>query len=491
MHGAQCLAALWCLALCACRKTSAAPVASAVALPASPLRTIIVSGGPSLQQNEYAIESNARYVEGLTRAASWRRIHFADGRKTSRTIGSTAAVERERVILDWLLDRSTEDAFERVASQLPRIDGASLQAPILRSVTALTQGAKPTSRGLVYFTGHGSYGVQRTLGIARADYQNTTYALWNEGELSVRELARELQKWPKGAPLVLIMVQCHSGGFANVMFEGGDPTQPIWDADFAGFFAATAERPSAGCTAEMDERDYQDFTTHFFAALSGRTRDGQTLRGADYDRNGAVSMSEAYAWAALRDLSIDVPVSTSDAYLRHLYGNTGGDEWMKTPYSALRLSAAPWQRAMLDGLSRALKLSGEKRVATAMSKVRKPNPQSSGDWWLEARFARESRRFTALDERLTRRYPRLRTSEKQQKAALLWLRSQPKDVDLLHRLYQTLLHENAEVSAAMQLRFVRAARTVELQKRLAREGTAEQQKIFARLRTAEGRNPLR
>ena len=45
------------------------------------------------------------------------------------------------------------------------------------------------------------------------------------------------------------MVQCFSGGFANVIFEGGDPEKGLAAHSRAGFFATVNNRLAAGCTA--------------------------------------------------------------------------------------------------------------------------------------------------------------------------------------------------------------------------------------------------
>ena len=304
---------------------------------APPLRTLIVSGGPDLEYNQYAIESNARYVESLTNKSSWRRIYFADGKPNSRTISAlqNSPAFRANRSLAWILNEELpDDKIVAQASTLKQIDGASTPASVARALLDFSQPATG-ERGLLYFTGHGSPGGTQ----AQPDYQNTTYALWNDNEISERELARSLRVWPAQNPLFVVMVQCHSGGFANLIFQDGDPKKPLLNRDIAGFFSSTGERPAAGCTSEVNERDYQDFTTHFFAALSGISRDGRPIAGADYDHNGTVSGSEAFAWAGLNDLSIDVPVTTSDAYLRSLFSSPN-DSWKSTPYAQIVASAA-------------------------------------------------------------------------------------------------------------------------------------------------------
>lgn len=463
----------------------------------SPLRALIVSGGPDFENNQYAIESNARYLEKLTAKARWRRVLFADGKANSRTIAAVQKTPRFLALraLNSVLDEDLPDApIVAQASALSRIDGASTKTSVNAALAAFVA-PKPDERGLLYFTGHGAAGRKRG---GLPDYQNTTFALWNDNELSTRELSSALRNWPAKNPLVVVMVQCHSGGFANLIFQNGDPTQPVIDRDIAGFFASTGERPAAGCTPEVDERDYQDFTTHFFAALSGQSRDGRRVQGADYDRNGTVSMSEAFAWAGIHDLSIDVPVSTSDAYLRSIYPRPTGD-WLQTPYSTILSRAQPWQKALLNELSRALQLRGETRLAdadkarAALQKDDDSEPEVRGvdEAAIEARVGK-------LQAELKRRFPGLKSPPKSvsfrraHSGALAYVMARPAEVAAINAAldaYQDA-YGASEVREAMLERFLRAANTIVLQDRLNASGTPQQQAIFARLRKSEGRNPL-
>src|SRR5205823_4254519 len=138
------------------------------------------------------------------------------------------------------------------------------------------------------------------------------------------------------------MVQCFSGAFGNVIFTGGDPNASPVDRVIAGFFAATPDRMAAGCTPEVNEAEYHDFTSYFFAALSGRDRVGRTVRGVDYNHDGRVGMDEAYAYALAHDISIDTPTCTSDYFLRRMV--TAVDtEVFQTGYARARAWATPAQ----------------------------------------------------------------------------------------------------------------------------------------------------
>ncbi len=465
----------------------------------APLRTLIISGGPNVQYNQYAIESNARYLEKLTENSRWRRIYFADGKPNSRTIStiqSSPAIEAARA-LSWILnEESPNDKTIVQSSTLKTIDGASTKPSVTQ---ILSDFARPQAdeRGLLYFTGHGNAGGSRM----RPDYQNTTFALWNDDAISAREVARAVQNWPAKNPLFVVMVQCHSGGFANLIFQDGDPSKPLLDRDIAGFFSSTGQRVAAGCTAEVNERDYQDFTTHFFAALSGTSRDGRAVSGADADRNGIVSGNEAFAFANVHDLSIDVPVSTSDAYLRTVIPYEG-DDWQKTPYSQVLAGAQPWQSAMLEGLSAALGLKGETRVAAAIAAHSQLQKRNRNDEEFAAPGVDESAlnaRLSSLRAQLMTRFPDLKAVPQSRRfraaheSAQKWLSERPADVNYLDDALAkyTRAQGAAEVREAMLERFGRGVYTIFLQNRLREKGTPQQLAAFVKLRVAEGRNPLK
>lgn len=463
-------------------------------------RVLIVSGGPNAQYNQYAIESNARYVASLTSKAKWRQILFADGKPTSKTISTIVdnPRTRARAIASWIWDlNAPEETTEFKAPTLTPIDGAASPDSITPHVAAFTAAKGGTEPELVYFTGHGSPGSGPG---GREDYVNTVYSAWGN-DYPMRQLAHSLQASTSSAPLVLVMVQCYGGGFANILFHDGDSSKPIWNHDFCGFFAAIPERMAAGCTSQVNERDYQDFTTHFFAALSGVSRDGRRVTSADYDHSGSVSLDEAYAYAQINDDSIDVPLSTSDAYLRYIFGREPNNEWQKTTFSQLNKDANPQQAAVLSQLSDKLGLTGENRLIAVQKRYdnlpKTSVRRDSADWTLpkgvnEAQFNTSYDRFEKL---LNSRYPnvaRLRGVARRNALddATTLLVAKPADLDIVYRAYSlsTASEDTNEVEEARLLRFLRAGRSIILSKRLEKNGTPEQKAVLARLRTSENRS---
>ena len=494
--------ALW-LSLASCSPLSCAPSsAQNVPFPASNWnRVLIVSGGPDTQNNQYAIESNARYVAALTRNASWRRVLFADGKPASKTISTVVFDQRTpaRAVVTWIWDLDApDDVTQMKAPTLSPINGSSTPDSISRNLAFFDATNDSKSAQLVYFTGHGSPG---TTDSGREDFANTVYSSWGD-DFSTRQLARALQKSRSAAPLVLVMVQCHGGGFANTLFQDGDPNKPIWNRDFCGFFASIPERMAAGCTSQVNERDYQDFTTHFFAALSGVSRDGRKISGADYNGNRRVSLDEAYAYAQINDDSIDVPLSTSDAFLRHVFPVEANANWEKTPMSRLIKDATSSQRAVLLELKGKLGLPDTNTLIGAQGRFNTLHAaldsQSSPKGWLSPQGMDEAQFNTAYDrlERLmnarTPNFSKLRGAAKKRAVedATTLLVAHPNDLRVVYRAYaQSAANDDGrEVEEARLLRFLRECRSIILAKRLEKSGTAGQKAVFARLRWSESRS---
>jgi hypothetical protein len=330
-----------------------APEATGAAEVHSPLRALIIGGGPDKAHNQVAIESNVRYVGRLLPPASQYHVLFTDGNLKSENVQF-----RDARLLAYR------------APDLPRLDGGADLTAVRAELTAVAADARthPDSDVLLYFTGHGSPDRRTT-------YANNWFDLWAGGHFTVTNLAGSLKAFPAATPITLVMVQCFSGAFGNVLFEDGDPQGALVAQHVAGFFAAVPQRVAAGCTPAINEAEYKDFTGYFFAALTGRDRMGRPVSGADYDHDGRVGMNEAFAWSLVHDDSIDTPVCTSDTFLRRFVTTPDG-EVFATSFKTLESWAAPAQRAALDGLADALRLGGDDRLRVAFEKFGRMRPDS-------------------------------------------------------------------------------------------------------------------
>lgn len=475
-----------------------------------PLRVLIIGGGPDLANNQVAIESNVRYVGKLLPPNTPHTTLFADGDPNRPTVLYDDAVREVPIgeqILNLIAPASeTGTSHYRKPNLGLTVDGASRNPEIDKVFGKISQDESVAESGhrlLLYFTGHGSPGVR--------DIDNNMYDLWEErrnaanresNNLTVRELARQMARLPNTVPVDIVMVQCFSGAFGNLIFENGNPKGDLINRDFCGFFATVADRVAAGCTSAVNEAEYRDFTSFFFAALSGRDRVGRRVNGADYNGDGRIGMDEAFYYTLIHDDSIDVPVCTSDVFLRR-FVPADDNEIFTAQYNTILPWANPAQRSALEALSERLHLSGNNRLTTAFN-MRREMGTSSRRPRNEVRDTQ--RRFQSIQNdsraQITRLFPDLKLSDPAARkaarsAAIAQLTREAKEgkwKDLLDadEALDKAEHkvEDQEIADSQIIRFVRLAKSVILAHRLREGNDAGLKTRFARLTAAEGRTVL-
>ena len=244
------------------------------------------------------------------------------------------------------LDANRVEQFK--APNIPYLKAAATVDNLQQSLQQIANGASDRRPLFFYFTGHGSRN--------RADEDNNTMLLWNEKKLSVREFATFLDRLPPTKPVVTVMVQCYAGAFANsIIYKNGDPQAKIVDRHRCGFFATTKHLPSVGCTPEVNEADYRDYSSSFFAGLSGTNRIGQRVASADYNQDGRVSYLEAHAFAKVDEQAADLPISTSESWLQSQLSEAATMILLdQQSLSKLLATARPEQRFVVQSLSKQL-----------------------------------------------------------------------------------------------------------------------------------------
>lgn len=477
-------------------------LASLHATAPAPLRCVIFGGGPEPTHNQVAIESNVRYVHGLLPNAVDRTILFADGMADTPTVQfldtRTDAQKALRTLFgDGPRPARGEPFLQYRKSNVPRRDGPTTTETINGLFGKLATEGEKAPPLLLYFTGHGSPG-RRTL-------DNNHYDLWAGGALTTTDLAAHLEKLPAKRPVTLVMVQCFSGAFGNLLFQGGDPKGELTDHPICGFFATVKEREAAGCTPEVEEEEYHDFTSYFFAALTGKDRLGRKVAQPDYNRDGKVGMDEAMAWTQINEESIDVPIATSDVFLRRFVPVENDKEILDVPWATVHKAATPAQRAALEGLSEKLGLNDDERVRTAYSHF-----QSLIDRNLATRtsqgisLSRDVRqRYESFRQKLFDKFSSLgdrKATVEEWKGtvsrATEYLESHPGELAELTKLRNeidsaTSVGYKKDIEDARWFRFVRIAKSVVLEMRLRQSGEKSRIEQLERLRKLESQNPLR
>lgn len=284
---------------------------------------LVVGGGGEPSMNEIALEKNILYFQRTLEKMGYdsrnASFFFANGNNGQATIR--------------YLDKQDKEKFK--VPNIPHLKGAATLRNFQNWMSQ--RGENNDNKPLFfYFTGHG---IPNAL------------ILWRNQHLSVKKLSRELNKLPSDTPIVTMMAQCFSGSFANFIYEDANPNQSIALQTRCGFFATVESRPSVGCTAEVNEADYKDYSSSFFAGLSGYNRIGQPVASADYNLDGKVSFAEAHAFAKVDEETMDWPISTSEAWLQKRYSPQQDQEIARQPIINFLSQARPEQKYVINSLT--------------------------------------------------------------------------------------------------------------------------------------------
>jgi thiol-disulfide isomerase/thioredoxin len=145
---------------------------------------------------------------------------------------------------------------------------------------------------LFYVTDHGTKNAD--------DLTNNRIILWGENEsLSVSELREMLARFEPQIRVVVLMSQCFSGSFANLMYNESNSQLPTGRT--CGFFSSTADREAYGCYPENRDKDNVGHSFAFIEQLAA-----------------GLSLPEAHRRVLVADQTPDVPLKTSDVYLERL-----------------------------------------------------------------------------------------------------------------------------------------------------------------------------
>jgi hypothetical protein len=332
---------------------------------AAPLRAgdhfLAIGGGDSPSNNQISLEKNITFFQRVLVDAegpgTFPDVLFSDGSGGSRDVQFIPDQDPPRLnlLLARVYDNEHGVNFSYRAHKLNNLRGTASRRGLDDWFNTTGKRLGEGDRLFIYFTGHGASGVANQI-------QNTTMSMWCDRPMQVTEFVGLLDRLSPRVQVVLIMVQCHSGGFANAIFNGGKAGSALSPARRCGFFATTWDRNAAGCTPDTAEDDYKDYSTYFFAALDGKTRTGKPVKGCDIDGDGRVSFAEAHAWVILHSDTIDIPVITSEALLRQFSKSSGaGLTRPQLSFDNLILKASLPQKAVLEGLSEQLKLTAENR----------------------------------------------------------------------------------------------------------------------------------
>jgi len=302
---------------------------------------LTIGGGYGPTGNQASMENNVLFLQ---RVLETRRpdqpshdLYFADGDEPGRDVQYLDAETRTncppaRRIMTEIFGEEDAVGLCYRNHRIPDVTGPTEKGALARRFRQLGRELKAGDRLIVYATGHGQpsydnmeYDYKQEEWVPKtsdreADVQynkyNTSLYLWDNDDVEAMEFARWLDRLAPEVAVVLVMVQCYSGGFSHAIFHQNDAELGLSSRRRCGFFSQVHDRPAAGCTPEVREADYEEYSTYFWAALGGKSRTGELLELPDYDGDGKVSFAEAHAYVIVESDTIDIPISTSDEFLR-------------------------------------------------------------------------------------------------------------------------------------------------------------------------------
>lgn len=330
---------------------------------------LTIGGGPDPYQSQVSLEENVKYFREVLKQIGWGDAHhtvlFGSGSEELPDVCFTAPARTDdaklRVELGKLFGQNQGLELEFRHNRLEP-DGPATRQAIFQQIQQLANTLVEGDRFLLYLTGHGLQGNPQNNGL---------FYTWNRERISVRELAAALDHFDPQVQVLVVMVQCYGGSFANLMFLGGDQKNGLAPHRRAGFFATVATRPAAGCNPDLSE-GIEEYSTYFWSALSGIGRDGSACARTDFNDDGFVSPNEAHAHAMLNAPTIDISTKTSDEFLRlHAPHDPRNSRFFRFDRDFSRLSAVATEceQQILNQLSSQLSLGGESRIAEAQRQL--------------------------------------------------------------------------------------------------------------------------
>lgn len=312
----------------------------------------LVGGGHTLDQSQGQIEANVRWLEDLLLAAGHPvSTYFGLGMKPGAdVIYRPPGAAADASGLELVFGDYTAFGARYKRHELRAVRGSTAKSELTAALRAGLAQLEPTDEVLLVYNGHG--------GIDRADTRRNYLKLWGDESLTVGELESVLDAAPRETPIRFVMTQCYAGAFNGLIYDDPEKSEGF-RGNRCGFMAESALRQSEGCELDVQEAEFRDYTTFFFAALRGETRLGHPLPRAalDRDADGAVSYREAHFHALVAATSADLPRSTSEQFLEDwapwylrwdsLTDNTSSVYWTLAAELAARLG---WSEDTLDGL---------------------------------------------------------------------------------------------------------------------------------------------
>ena len=282
-------------------------------------QAILIGGGPNLNKTPVQIEQNVSWVQGiLDKNDLTVSTFFADNDQSTADVfyqfeESDTADYKEFDLYARALEPLARiygeqhlNSLRTRSNSIENLTGGTVATDLSTSIARLLR-ENPDKSNLLIFNGRSEKSASNNA--------KSSLALWNNTQMSVAELHSLLDN--ASTPIRFVMTQCQSGSFHRLAYK--DPAQGLTLANNkrCGFTASSVYSDSEVCSKYVNDSDYRDYTTYFFAAIDGYDRDGEIL-ALDPDRNqdGQVTLREAHFYSMQEAHSIDLARSSSEDFLQ-------------------------------------------------------------------------------------------------------------------------------------------------------------------------------
>ncbi len=303
---------------------------------------LLIGGGPEPEQSQVSIERNIIWIDRLLRQRAFasQQLLFTAG--TDQAVDIIEQQPDDANIRHWLplarLFGAQHDALAHYRpNEVPHIEGQSSATEVANTLAQSLGRLQQGDSLLLVYNGHGGWESD--------DPSENTLRLWGNSLLDVRKFSRITRLRPTGTTLRYIMPQCFSGGFVrNIADDVVHPDPQHIDTQQCGFFSVPDNMESEGCTRSIDSTQYRDYSTWFFAALSGNTRHGKPIKPA-LPADTPVTLADAHTWAYINGVSTDIPFTSSEYFLElwqpwYTRWHTAGQPDENNPYYQTALALA-------------------------------------------------------------------------------------------------------------------------------------------------------
>lgn len=336
---------------------------------------LVLGGGYSPTGNQVSLERNVLFFRKMI-AERFQEdtsvdLLFADGSSDNPDLQymvSMDEIPKANLYMATLFGSPNNINLKYRDNSLEDVMGNSSEESVRQWIDSTGKNLTADDRLILYVTAHGG---------RSSDKENpfkTKIMLWDNKSIETVKLAELLTDIPSDVPIVMVMVQCFSGGFSHMIFDGADSSKGLAGRSICGFFSTINTRVAAGCTPEINEELYDEYSSHFWAAIRGKNRLDQDVSIPDYNGDGTISFDEAHAFTIIESDNIDIPVKTSDAWLRQNAPemSESGNDLLEasSSYYLLLSHATVSQLAVLDSLSMELSLSGLDRFSASVEKAK-------------------------------------------------------------------------------------------------------------------------